>query len=280
MKLEPHPLNRNFRWHAPPPPYRRISAEQARSYDELGYFVLEDVFDAQTIARVEAEIDPKEAQVEDYLRARPDGRLFIARAGEITFTTHLVARSPVLRAFVSGPVFQDLAHDLIGDDVRLYWDQAVYKKPGNPLEFPWHQDNAYTYVDPQQYVTCWVALSDATVANGCPWVVPGLHKQGTVVHELRDEGFSCLDDPEDAVAAPVRAGSVVVFSSLTPHRTGPNLTDGIRKAYVVQMVADGARVLEGGSDAEPRFQPCDAADRQFYILKGGRPPEAEDADAR
>ncbi len=147
MKLEPHPLNRDFRWHAPPPPYRRITPEQARSYDELGYFVLEDVFDAETIVRVEAEIDPNEAQVEDALRARPDGRLFIARAGEITFTTHLVARSPVLREFVTGSVFQDLAHDLIGDDVRLYWDQAVYKKPGNPLE---HSENRVARQDHQR----------------------------------------------------------------------------------------------------------------------------------
>ncbi|MBW2416256.1 MAG: phytanoyl-CoA dioxygenase family protein [Deltaproteobacteria bacterium] len=176
---------------------------------------------------------------------------------------------------MSGPVFQDLAHDLIGPDVRLYWDQAVYKKPGNPLEFPWHQDNAYTYVSPQQYVTCWVALSDATVENGCPWVVPGRHKLGTVVHELRDEGFSCLDDPEDAVAVPVEAGSVVVFSSLTPHRTGPNLSDGVRKAYVVQIAADGASVMQAGTDADPVFHPCNAPDRQFYILKDGQPPQPD-----
>ena len=275
MKLEPHPLNRDFRWRAAPPPYRRITAEQARAYDELGYFVLPEVFDAETIARVEAEIDPAEAEMEELLQARHDGRLFIARAGEITFTPHLVSRSQVLREFVTGPVFQDLAHDLIGDDVRLYWDQAVYKKPGNPLEFPWHQDNAYAYVEPQQYVTCWVALSDATVHNGCPWVVPGRHKLGTVQHELRDEGFACLDDPEDAVAAPVKAGSIVVFSSLTPHRTGPNLSDGVRKAYVVQIAADGARVLERGSESDPRFQPCDAPERQFYILEGGRAPQGD-----
>jgi ectoine hydroxylase-related dioxygenase (phytanoyl-CoA dioxygenase family) len=269
MKLEPHPLNRNFQWQAAPPPYRRLTPEQVRAYDELGFFVLPEVFDAETVARVEAEIDPAEAEVEEALRVRPGGRLFIARAGEITFTVHLVARSRVLRDFVRGPVFQDLAHDLIGPDVRLYWDQAVYKKPGNPLEFPWHQDNAYTYVDPQQYVTCWVALSDATVENGCPWVVPGLHKLGTVQHELRDEGFACLDDPPDAVPAEVKAGGVVVFSSLTPHRTGPNLSDGVRKAYVVQIAADGARVLEPGSESSPRFHPCDAPERQFHILQNG-----------
>src|SRR5690606_22202254 len=114
--------------------------------------------------------DPIEARVEAFLRSRPDGRLFIARAGEITFSTHLVLRSALLRAFCASPLFQDLGHDLIGPDVRLYWDQAVYKKPEADRDFPWHQDNGYAFVEPQQYLTCWVALSDATLENGCPWV--------------------------------------------------------------------------------------------------------------
>ena len=36
------------------------------------------------------------------------------------------------------------------------------------------------------------------------------------------------------------AGSVAVFSSLSPHRTGPNLTQKIRKAYILQYAEDGA----------------------------------------
>ena len=35
-----------------------------------------------------------------------------------------------------------------------------------------HQDNGYAYVHPQQYLTIWLALTDATVDNGCPWVAP------------------------------------------------------------------------------------------------------------
>ena len=99
-----------------------------------------------------------------------------------------------------------LASDLIGPDVRLYWDQAVYKKPGNPEIFPWHQDNGYTYVEPQQYLTCWVALTDADEENGCPFVVPGVHRHGTLAHGLTDLGYECIEtDPEETCVAPVRA---------------------------------------------------------------------------
>ena len=202
-----HDLNEHFDWVSPGPPFRRLTAAQAASYDELGYVVVEDAFDAATIAEVTATIDPLERELEDLLREAEGGKAFIARADEITFTTHLVARSERLRRFVAEPVLTDLCADLIGPDVRLYWDQAVYKKPGTAASFPWHQDNGYAYVEPQQYLTCWVALTDATEQNGCPWVVPGLHRAGTLRHHLTDTGLVCLDEAPGAVAAPVTPGA-------------------------------------------------------------------------
>jgi ectoine hydroxylase-related dioxygenase (phytanoyl-CoA dioxygenase family) len=269
-RVRRHDLNRDFAWSDRAGPFRRISAAQARAYDELGCFVLEDAFSADEVAAVVAEIDPFEAEVQAFLEATDTGTFFIARANEITFTTHLVARSPALRAFTEGPVFQDLAADLIGDDVRMYWDQAVYKKPGTESPFPWHQDNGYAFVEPQQYLTCWIALTDATLDNGCPWVVPGLHRYGTLAHESTDLGFVCLDDAAarvDAVPVEARAGSIVVFSSLTPHCTGANRTDEVRKSYIVQLAPDGAAVRA----PDGTITPADDPSRQYPILVGGQP---------
>jgi phytanoyl-CoA hydroxylase len=272
MKPEPHAWSHGFEWCAPRGPYRRISAEQARSWDERGFFVLEDAFDAATVARVAEEIAPFEAKSEAFLRKQPNGRFAIARADEITFTTHLVARSALLRDFCRHPVFCDLVHDLIGPDVRLYWDQAVYKKPGTRAPFPWHQDNGYTFVEPEAYLTCWVALTDATETNGCPRVVPGLHRGGTLAHRATDLGFVCFDEPPaEVVAAPVRAGGIVVFSSLTPHATGPNLTSAERRAYIVQFAPDGAVALHTGTGGEITRSACDAPERQYPVLSAGRP---------
>jgi phytanoyl-CoA hydroxylase len=268
-----HPLNRGFEWRpVAAGARRRVTAEQARSFNECGYFVLEDAIDRETIARVTAEIDPWEAKVEEFLRAQPNRRMMISEADGISFTVHLVKRSKVLREFAAAPIFTDLCHDLIGPDVRLYWDQAVYKKPEYPKHFPWHQDNGYTYIEPQAYLTCWIALTDATVDNGCPWVVPGGHLHGTLKHRASELGYVCREeDGPEATAAPVRAGGIVVFSSLTPHRTGPNLTKGVRKTYILQYAPDGAHVAESGAS-------CDAPDRQYLILKNGErvaPPQIE-----
>ena len=269
-----HELNKDFRWKPRGGPYRRITEEQARAYDEQGFFVLEDAFDPVTMEEVVAEIDPMEEQTEAFLQTQTDGRLYIARAGEITFSPHLVARSPRLREFCSDAVFRDLAHDLIGPNVRLYWDQSVYKKPGTEDPFPWHQDNGYTFVDPQQYLTCWVALTDTDEANGCPWVLPGVHRLGTVHHQQSDLGWVCAKDPADAVAAPVRAGGIVVFSSLTPHATGPNRTGDVRKSYIVQFAPDGAAILTRDEEGEIVRTTMDDPARNFSVVVDGNAPGA------
>ena len=76
--------------------------------------------------------------------------------------------------------------DLLGPAVRLYWDQAVSKPPGATSDVPWHQDNGYTPVEPEGYVTCTFALDAMTRENGCLWIQPGSHRQGTRPHRPTD----------------------------------------------------------------------------------------------
>jgi ectoine hydroxylase-related dioxygenase (phytanoyl-CoA dioxygenase family) len=272
-----HALNTAFDWRDHTGPFRVLSPEQVRRYDELGYFVLEGALAPAEVDELVTAIDPFEAQAEEALRDMEGGRFFIARADEITFATHLVLRSPRLRRFTSSALLAGVCADLIGPDVRLYWDQAVYKKPGTESPFPWHQDNGYAFVEPQQYLTCWVALTDATEENGCPWVVPRLHRRGTLAHEYSDIGFVCLHEPADAVPVPAPAGSIVVFSSLTPHSTGPNRTDAVRKAYIVQYAPSGAAVIRPEPGGPGLRVPADDPDRQYEVLRGGRPLAAEAA---
>ncbi len=268
MKL--HPLNREFHWERHRGPFRLVNEQQARQYDEEGFFVLRGAFDQATVSRAIAEIDPFEARTAEFLRTQPDQTMFIATADAITFVINLVLLSDWLKEFCSGPVFAGLCHDLIGPEARLYWEQAVYKKPAPEREFPWHQDNGYTYIEPQAYLTCWVALCDADEDNGCPWVVPGMHRSGTLSHELTPLGWRCLTEAPEGVPVPVKAGDIAVFSSLTPHRTGPNRTAQIRKSYIVQFAPDGAERIDqvdGRRVATPQNDPM----RQFKVVADGEP---------
>lgn len=270
-----HKLNRSFTWVDHTGPFRLFTDEEVAHFDRHGFLLAEDVFDLSTLEMLRAEIDPIEEKEEARLRQSLDGETFIAKPGAITFTVHLVRQSKLLHAFSKSKIFQDICHDLIGPDVRLYWDQAVYKKPENPQEFPFHQDNGYTFIEPQAYLTCWVPLVDTTIENGCPWVVPGLHRGGTLKHWLMDLGLKCLETHEDMVPVPAKAGSIVIFSSLTPHRTGPNLTSDTRKAYILQYAPDGVRMVGDesqmdllGKDGKSGILQNDPT-RQFYILKDG-----------
>lgn len=270
--LEQHPWNTSFEWDVPNGPFRALTDAQAQQFSELGFVVLEDAVDLALVDEVCDELDAFEARTDAFLKQQESGRFSIAEAGAITFTTHVVMRSAVARAFSAQPLFVDLCADLIGPDANLYWDQAVYKKPDKPRRFPWHQDNGYTFVEPQQYLTCWVPLTDATIGNGCPQVAPRLHRLGTLKHHFVDPlGWECLTEPEEIMPAPVRAGGVVVFSSLTPHLTGPNTTGAVRKAYILQYAPKGAEILRGEPADGPATsrETTDVPERQFAVLRDG-----------
>ena len=106
-------------------------------------------------------------------------------------------------------------------------------------------------------------------------ILPGIHRCGTLEHRMTHLGWDCSGDSDPdvpAVVAPVKAGSVVVFSSLTPHMTLPNkTTDQIRKSYIVQFAPDGAVVI-GNKKGVNFSSPANDEDRQYWILKDGAHP--------
>ena len=270
---EPHPWSTGFSWsdhHRPP---TTLTADQVAAFDRDGLTVVPDAFDADVLAALDQAIAPGEERVRDLLGSLPGGRLSVAGADTQTVAPHLVLQSETLRSFCRHPLLVGICRDLMGDDVRLYWEQAVYKQPHSVEPVLWHQDNGYTFVVPQDYLTCWVAITDATLDNGCVSAVPGVHRDGTLRHVTTDIGQECWGDHDLAVQVPVSAGSVVVFSSLTPHFTGRNRTDEVRKSYIVQYCHDGAvaHLPDRAGGQGPALRQEDP-DRQFPVLRDGRPP--------
>ncbi|MBM3828576.1 MAG: phytanoyl-CoA dioxygenase family protein [Actinobacteria bacterium] len=244
--LIPHPLSDSFDWNdevaSLPPRDTLVTGTDWERFVSDGFFVAHGLVDPESLAAVISETDRFCEEADKFLEQLPDERLFIAERGAITFAPHIAKRSATLWNLVASSRVADLAHDLVGLGARLYHDQAVYKAPEKPRRFPWHQDNGYGFVTPQHYLTVWIALTDVTVDSGCVWVAPGLHRYGTLKHEYIDPlGWQIFEEPPVAsVAAPVAAGDAVVFSSLTPHLTGPNISSAVRKAYIVQYVGPGA----------------------------------------
>ena len=217
-----------------------LSEKQLKQFDEQGFVILEDWFTAGEMDALAGHIDAL-VQAKEAMIANAGGTQGISRANEIVFAEHLAAQDDAVKAFIAQPKLVGLAVDTLGPNVSLYWDQAVYKRPETKKDFPWHQDNGYTPVEPELYLTCWIAVADATLENGCIWVIPSSHKQGVVEHVSTPIGRQCYFGADPGTAVPLKKGSLVAFSSMLFHRSGPNLSDTIRKGYVVQYSDAGAR---------------------------------------
>jgi phytanoyl-CoA hydroxylase len=216
-----------------------LTDEQLKHYDEQGYIILEDLFSAEEMDHIRGVIDELDEESERALKAK--GQDFINIAGQINFNGNINFLRPELQQFIADRRFVDLTTTILGPDTKLYWDQSVYKRPEANKDFPWHQDNGYTPTLPEHYLTCWLALDDAKIENGCIWIQPGSHKQGFVPHVKTDIGWVCYFGEEEGIPVPLKKGSMVAFHSLLFHRSKPNLSKTeTRKAYVIQYSEDGS----------------------------------------
>jgi ectoine hydroxylase-related dioxygenase (phytanoyl-CoA dioxygenase family) len=224
-----------------------ITKAQRRQFQAEGYFLLENVFTQAEMDALTGHIEAFQRRAEENLKAQ-GGTAGISRTGEIVFDSHLAEQDENISAFCLRPEFVAITTQLLGPNVDLYWNQSVFKGPEGEKEFPWHQDDGYTPVEPSPYLTLWLALNDATRENGCISVLPGSHRRGLVPHRPSPIGLICheLDDPDQGVPVPVRAGSLAVFQSLTMHKSGVNRSRGARKAYIIQYSHAGLKNAKTG----------------------------------
>jgi ectoine hydroxylase-related dioxygenase (phytanoyl-CoA dioxygenase family) len=221
-----------------------LNEEQLKQYHEQGYVVLENLFQAEEMDRIRSIIDDLDEEHEQQLKEK--GKSFISIPNQINFTSNLNFKRSELQQFIADDRFVRLTTSILGPDIRLYWDQSVYKRPEANRDFPWHQDNGYVPTEPVHYTTCWLALEDASVENGCIWVQPGTHHKGFVPHVKTDIGWICYYGDVEGVPVELRKGSMVVFHSLLFHRSTPNRSKETRKGYVIQYSVDGSRNPETG----------------------------------
>jgi len=223
-----------------------LSDAQVHQFEEDGYFILEDLFTTAEMDALTGKIDRIVRSEEEAMLSSGNTESGINRVKEITFTAHLVKKDESFQNFVADDRLVDIATRLLGPDIALYWDQAVYKRPETLKDFPWHQDNGYGNVLSEQYVTCWLALEDATIENGCIWIMKDSHKQGIVEHKNTPIGWQCYFGEDPGTPVPLKKGSMVVFSSLLFHRSGPNVSDTVRKGYIVQYFPTHTKNAKNG----------------------------------
>lgn len=128
-----------------------------------------------------------------------------------------------------------------------------------------HQDSTFLYTEPTQIAGLWFALEDATVENGCLWVIPKGHRLGLKSRWVRaPEGgmrFEVIDPvpfpEEDLVPLEVSKGTLIVLDGLLPHKSLANKSPRSRHAYTLHIISANSRYapdnwLQRSSDAPLR----------------------------
>jgi ectoine hydroxylase-related dioxygenase (phytanoyl-CoA dioxygenase family) len=238
----------------------RLTAEQQQFFAESGFLAVADVVPTERVKAMRERIeelcerwDSEEARrvgMQQEVEVR--GAVATVEAPQaVRKFSSLVDHEPVFRAHATDEGLLDMVAQLIGTPISLYADQALLKPPFVGSEKLLHQDNAYFRVVPDEAViTCWCALDDATLENGCMYYVPGTHRLGIVPHEaipgtphLVPEGY----DTAQAVPVPIDAGGVIFHHACTLHYSPPNNTSLWRRAFVCHFVRSDAEI--------PRKQP-------------------------
>jgi phytanoyl-CoA hydroxylase len=155
-------------------------------------------------------------------------------------------RDTVFADFARSAAVTDLLVELIGPRLDCFLSQFIFKNPGAWGQ-PWHQDGFYFPFDPPRpIVGVWLAVTEATLENGCLHVLPGSHREP--VHEhVRDRrpaanyGYVEIVDHDMGAAQPVLMdpGDLLLFDSHLMHRSTDNASAGRRGAMVYHYAATG-----------------------------------------
>tara|TARA_B100000614_G_scaffold242321_1_gene244200 strand:- start:130 stop:879 length:750 start_codon:yes stop_codon:yes gene_type:complete len=205
---------------------------------EEGYFILERAVPEEHLEILRNSCnDLIKAMHEEMDRLGTD-HIHISHRGKRYHIAKQHNRTPRLAEFVFSELMAEVCQATIGDTAFLFYDQYVVKAAEQGMSFSWHQDSGYLGFPHTPYVTCWTAVDDMTLDNGTAYIMPFSHIGiRTLVEHKYDEKTGDKagyfgDVP--GVPAIVPAGSVVVFSSLSFHRSGTNITNQMRRAYVTQ----------------------------------------------
>ena len=239
-----------------------ISEAQRAAWDRDGFFfvrglagTLVGAVEAEVIDRIQA--DPPSRHPGEAAYASGENYLIYPETGASPAATHpedLISKvfnchaEGLTRRLAERPDVTGFVADLLGEDIDCFQSQFILKNPG-VIGQPWHQDSYYFRFDQQPQVGVWVALSRATLANGCLWVLPGSHRSGRIFKHIPDRraaanrGYLEIVDHDTSRKTPalMEAGDVLFFHSFLVHMSTDNEADERRSAMVLHYARAGTQ---------------------------------------
>ena len=253
-----------------------LSQDQIETFHESGVLIVPDVLPAAVLNGVKAEYKNLLDDLYDTWHSKglvppPDGMDFWQKllvsyearcdwfqpmdislpGGEIAPDTPFHF-GPAVFDMITTPRLLDLVECLIGPEITSNPIQHVRLKPPAPtlrqaedrahiMATDWHQDRAVAHADGDQtkMITVWLAISDATVDNGCLQAIPGKPQMYPHCPKRQTAIADGFLDLEKAQPLPVKAGGAVIFHPLTPHASLDNRSDQFRWSFDIRYNVTG-----------------------------------------
>ena len=260
-----------------------LSNSQIYDFNENGYLLVEDALTSDDLNPLIEEFEKivdngaKELFADGEINSEFKEEGFDTRLAKISEQSPKVFQKvfsgahtgPALFDLLINPKLLDIAESLVGPEIMCH--PAYRVRPKLPEHartlVPWHQDAGYMEprCDSVLQLTIWIPLIDANIENGCLEVMPHAHRDGVFLHRQNPENFY-LEIPDEEfpdlepVVIPVRFGSILLLTNLTPHRSIPNLSHQVRWS-VDSRYQDAAKPTgyqpEAGFLARSRLKPDD-----------------------
>lgn len=275
------PVSKLFTWPANKADWDqyRLTREQLQFFDEYGYLTNIKFLDDSQIQLLNEQLD----KITD--PDHPANELFYEfHSNESTDQNSVLFHALGAWRITDGfhdvlwnPAFVMAASQLLGNRAVRFWHDQLFCKPANHGGVvAWHQDYSYwTRTGPIQHLTCWAALDDSTVENGCLYYIPKSHTWGLLDKpELAGDMLGIMNyltEEQKAafkpVAIEVQAGYGTFHHPLLVHGSYENKSNRSRRAFVLNVFADGTRsnsndeILQGvppvskGNKMEGKFFP-------------------------
>ena len=249
---------------------KRLTDDQIAAYHRDGFVAPIDIFAADEIAAIRTEIEHAE-------QSWPQ-----ALDGPGRNNAHLAL--PVLDRIVHDSRILDAVEDVIGGHILAAGTTLFIKEPDSSGFISWHQDARYIGMEPHDWVTGWLAISNVTEENGCMQMIPGSHVAPLKDHidtygadNLLTRGQTVPDiDESMAVPVPLAPGQMSLHHPRVIHGSGPNRSPERRIGFALQSyIAPSVKQVHG----EMYVQLARGSDDYGYHQEAPRVTAAMSAEA-
>ena len=165
--------------------------------------------------------------------------------------SHTMNAGPEVFRLLTNPRLLDIVESVIGPEIYSNPVQHTRIKPparhlpgaaldANIAATLWHQDSAVidSEADETDMLTVWLAVTDATIENGCLVVEPRSHHEEDLTLHCPGKIFPAeiyipesIIDGDRVIPLEVRAGGAVLLHKMTEHGSLDNESDDIRWSF-------------------------------------------------